>query len=64
MKTTRRKTRKRKVPVVDVDSQTGESSSIVNTEDEDDVEVHIYRNQQMWKYLFNDDNFKYSITKK
>ena len=58
-----RKTRKRKLPV-DVDSQPGGSSSIINTDDEDDVEAHIYRNQQIWKYLFDDNNFKYSTTDK
>ena len=46
--------RKRKVPVVDAESQTEYDISDV---DEEDSRA---RNQKLWKYFFDDNNFKYS----
>ena len=49
--------RKRKVPVVDAESQTEYDISDV---DEEDSRA---RNQKLWKYFFDDNNFRYSTNK-
>ena len=53
--------RKRKVAVVDVYSQTRSSSINANEVrdiSEDDVEDYMARNQELWKYFLDDNNFK------
>ena len=55
---------KKKEPVIDVDTQSEAESSSINTEDISDVEDYIGRNQELWKYYFDDNNFKYSTTDK
>ena len=56
-----RKTRKRKEPVVDVEiereSSTKKFQNVLNISD-DDVENYRTRNEQLWKYFFDDNNFK------
>ena len=51
---------KRKEPVIESEAE----SSSINTEDISDVEDYIGRNQELWKYYFDDNNFKYSTTDK
>ena len=59
---TNRKTRKRKEPVVDDDIERGGSSkkfqNVTNISDDDDVEKYRSRNEQLWKYFFDENNFK------
>ena len=61
-KATTKTTRKRKVPR-EVDSKTGKSSIIeaddVRDTSRDDVEDYIARNQILWNYFLDDNNFKY-----
>ena len=56
---TNRKTRKRKAPVVDGErgSSTKKFQNVTNISD-DDVEKYRTRNEQLWKYYFDENNFK------
>ena len=57
--------RKRKEPLVGVESQNEARSCSTNTEDvrdisDDDVEDYMARNRKLWNYVLDENNFKYS----
>ena len=59
-----RETRKRKEPVADIDIQRGSFSA--NNENVSNISDENYqaRNEQLWKYYFDNDNFKCAKTDK